>query len=489
MRPARGIHPFLLSAALILGSLAPACRAQDELIIVSPHWEGIQYEFGRAFPAWYQARTGRTVQVRWRDLGGTSQIEKALDATYKATPATCGIDVFFGGGIDPYESQKAKGQLAAYKLPDDVLQKIPPHLGGFPIVDPDFMFYGAALSSFGILENRRVIETVGLPPVQTWEDLGQPALEGWVSSADPRKSGSVHMIYEIILQAYGWEKGWDVIYRMSGNVKSFLQTSSSPTKEVTAGDAAYAVSIDINGMTQQAFVGKDNARFTIPRGVSVINPDGIAILKGAPHRAVAEAFVIFTMSGPGQSLWMKPTGAPGGATRFGISRMGVLPGDYEGDLSQLLVPLNPFAIDYPFHYDSPKGSKRWNVVNSLIGQGVIDVHSHLRAAWRTLVRLPENRRAAALAEFTRPLVNEAEAMELTNLWRKDKLAARRLENEWMARSVERFKRIAAMSPASSPSPLSRGAESPQGASVCVARATGNTPAFAPLPSTPPESGN
>ncbi|MDX6767799.1 MAG: extracellular solute-binding protein [Candidatus Methylacidiphilales bacterium] len=421
-------------------------RAQDELIIVSPHWEGIQYEFGVAFPAWYQARTGRSITVRWRDMGGTSQIEKALDATYKATPHTCGIDVFFGGGIDPFESQKAKGQLAPFKLPDEILREIPTHIGGFPIVDPDFTFYGAALSSFGILENRRVTRTVGLPPVETWEDLGQPALEGWVSSADPRKSGSVHMIYEIILQAYGWEKGWDVIYRMSGNVKSFLQTSSSPTKEVTTGDAAYAVSIDINGMTQQAFVGKDNVRFTIPRGVSVINPDGIAILKGAPHRDAAEAFLIFAMSAPGQNLWMKPTGSPGGATRFGITRMGVLPRDYQGDLTDLLVPLNPFAIDYPFHYDSPMGSKRWNVVNALIGQGVIDVHSHLRAAWRHLLTLPEPLRGPALAEFTRPLISEAEATELAAVWRKDKLRARRLENEWMARSVERFKKLSAVSP-------------------------------------------
>jgi ABC-type Fe3+ transport system substrate-binding protein len=444
----RGYRPFFAWLALLFACVTFPCqtRAQDELIIVSPHWEGIQYEFGQAFPAWYHARTGRTVNVRWRDLGGTSQIEKALDATYKETPATSGIDLFFGGGIDPFESQKNKGQLAAFKLPDEVLKQIPTHIGGFPIVDPDYMFYGAALSSFGILENRRVIDTVGLPPVETWEDLGKPELEGWVSSADPRKSGSVHMIYEIILQAYGWEKGWDVIYRMSGNIKSFLQTSSSPTKEVTTGDAAYAVSIDINGMTQQAFVGKENARFTIPRGVSVINPDGIAILKGAPNRAVAEAFVLFTMSEPGQSLWMKPTGAPGGATRFGISRMGVLPKDYEGDLTDLLVPLNPFAIDYPFQYNSPKGSKRWNIVNALIGQGVIDVHSHLRVAWRNIIRLPENQQAAALTAFSQPLISEAEATEIAGLWRTDKLRARRLENEWMARSVERFKKLSSVSP-------------------------------------------
>ncbi|NJK92248.1 MAG: extracellular solute-binding protein [Blastochloris sp.] len=226
------------------------------------------------------------------------------------------------------------------------------------------------------------------PPVSTWEDLCLPALNGWVSSADPRKSGAVHMIYEIILQAYGWDKGWAVIYQMSGNVKSFLPASSGPTKEVAAGDAAYAVSIDINGLTQQSFLGKENVLFKIPPGVSVINPDGIAILKGAPNLDIAQAFLNFVMGPEGQSLWMKPIGTPGAAEKFNITRMGIRPDFYEVDLRELLVPVNPFKIDYPFQYNSPKGSKRWGVLNDLIGQTVIDVHPHLRRAWSALNQSP-----------------------------------------------------------------------------------------------------
>jgi len=432
----------ILTAILGLNVTIP-CQTQAsesrELIIVSPHWEGIQYEFGKAFEAHYLKQTGTPVKVRWRDVGGgTSQIEKAIDAGFKANPASCGIDIFFGGGVDPYESQKRKGQLQPYKLPEAILSRIPHAVGGFEIVDRDFMFYGAALSSFGILENRKVIEFTKLPPVVTWEDLCQPELNGWVSSADPRKSGAVHMIYEIILQAYGWEKGWAVIYQMSGNVKSFLPASSGPTKEVAAGDAAYAVSIDINGLTQQSFLGKDNVVFKIPPGVSVINPDGIAILKGAPNLDVAQAFLDFTMGLEGQSLWMKPTGSPGGAEKFNITRMGVIPAFYEGDMSQLLVPVNPFVIDYPFQYNTPKGSKRWSVVNDLIGQSIIDVHSHLRRAWAAINKLPADQRALLLAEFHKPLVTESEADDCAAYWRKDPVRARRMANQWMSESVTRF---------------------------------------------------
>lgn len=417
------------------------CQAKDELIIVSPHWEGIQYEFGRAFAAYYQHKTGNPIHIRWRDLGGTSQIEKAIDAGYAANTDSCGIDIFFGGGIDPFESQKAKGQLHAYRLPHETLQQIPKEIGGFPIIDPDYTFYGAALSSFGILKNRKVLEFINLPAVDQWEDLADPRLSGWVSSADPRKSGSVHMIYEIILQAYGWNRGWEIIYQMSGNVRSFLQSSSAPTKEVSTGDAAYAVSIDINGMTQQAFLGKENVSFLIPQGVSVINPDGIAILKGAPNQQQAEAFVNFVMSEQGQSLWMKPKGSPQGATKFGITRMGILPSMYEGSMEDLLVPLNPFIQDYPFTYSSETGSRRWGVLNDLIGQTIIDVHSHLRAAWSALCDLSPEQRQPLMQEFSKPFVTESTATEYAGFWRSDKIRARQISNQLMADAVARFNRI------------------------------------------------
>jgi ABC-type Fe3+ transport system substrate-binding protein len=438
---------------LLLAIVTIPCRAERELIIVSPHWEGIQYEFGRAFEEHYKTATGEAVRVRWRDMGGTSQIEKALDASYQANPETSGIDLFFGGGIDPFESQKTKGHLVAYKLPDALLAGVPATLGGFPIVDPDYQFYGAALSSFGILKNLPVARNLGLPPVETWEDLCRPELATWVSSADPRKSGSVHMIYEIILQAYGWEKGWQVIHRMGGNVRAFEQSSSGPTKQVSIGDAAYAVSIDINGMTQQAFLGKENVRFSIPRGVSVINPDGIAILKGAPNLDVAQAFVDFTLSPRGQSLWMIPKGQPGGPVKFDISRMGVLPSFYQGDLSRLLVPLNPFTESGGFRYNSPLGSKRWNLVNALIGQTVIDVHPRLAAAWHALHQLSEADRAPLLAEFDKPFVGEEEALALAPLWKTDKIRALRLSNQWMQEADARYERLAQQALALAASPL------------------------------------
>jgi hypothetical protein len=87
------------------------------------------------------------------------------------------------------------------------------------------------------------------------------------------------------------------------------------------------------------------------------------------------------------------------------------------------------------------GSRRWRVVNDLIGQSVIDVHSGLRAAWKAICKLPPDQRSALIEQISRPLVTEAEAMEMAGFWKKDKVRARRIANEWMQKAEQRYRRI------------------------------------------------
>ncbi len=436
------IHLILFLVLFSVGLFASERKA-DELILISPHWDGIQYEFTRAFEEDYRKTYGREVHLRWKEVGGTSQIEKVLNASYLATPESCGIDLFFGGGMDPYENQKRKGHLQRCELKPEIGEGLPSSVRGIELVDVDSMYFGTALASFGFLENVPLVRRLGLPEVKTWEDLADPRLRGWVSASDPRKSGSVHMIYELILQAYGWEKGWAVLYGLGGNTRSFLQTSSAPTKEVALGEAAYAITIDINGMTQQAFLGKDRVSFRVPEHLAVIVPDGIAILKGAPHAEVAKAFVNFVLSEKGQRLWMTPKGSPGGSVKYGISRMGVLPVLYEDPQALASVPMNPFSEEGGLVYDREKGAKRWSVLNELIGATIIDLHPQLRKAWATVQSLPEPRRSEVLKKLQTPMISEEEANEMAGQWRKDPALGRRTVDLWMRQARARWEAIGA----------------------------------------------
>ena len=91
--------------------------------------------------------------------------------------------------------------LPASRLPDEELARIPPELNGMPLYDTQFRWHGASLAGFGILYNKKLLELYGLETPDSWEDLASPKFMDMVGSSDPRHSGSVHMMYEIILHA------------------------------------------------------------------------------------------------------------------------------------------------------------------------------------------------------------------------------------------------------------------------------------------------
>jgi len=117
----------LLAAIVLLPMLlrresatVKASRADDRLVILTPHNESIRQEFGEAFAAWWKQSTGRTIHVDWRSPGGTSEIRMVLDAAFKAAVETgrdgIGIDVFFGGGEPDFAGQAKKGRLVPLRV-------------------------------------------------------------------------------------------------------------------------------------------------------------------------------------------------------------------------------------------------------------------------------------------------------------------------------------------------------------------------------------
>jgi ABC-type Fe3+ transport system substrate-binding protein len=225
-------------------------QADDTLVIITPHNEAIRYEFARGFGDWYRAKTGRSVAIDWRIVGGTSDIARFLESEYVAAfenhwtrtlrkpwsaeiqagfqsarlaadaPAIvkearamflastvgCGIDVFFGGGTYDLDRQAQAGRLI-----DSGIRQLHPEWFGEEVITQryggedywraDGLWVGTVLSSYGILFNRDGLAHLGFTrePAQ-WEDLADPKLVGTVGLADPTKSGSVAKAFENIIQ-------------------------------------------------------------------------------------------------------------------------------------------------------------------------------------------------------------------------------------------------------------------------------------------------
>lgn len=427
----------LLGLAVLLLLAAP-CVAVDKLVLLSPHSDEIQNEFSAAFERHYQVQNGRPISIEWLDVGGgTSSIMRFIKGEFVRTPAGIEIDLFFGGGLDPYTELAEMGLFETYRLPDALLDRIPARIGGgIPVYDEQHRWYGATLAGFGIVYNRKVLDVLGFPVPDSWADLGDFRYQSWVGSGDPRFSGSVHMAYELIIQAYGWEKGWEVITRMGANVRNFSASGSTAPKDVAVGEVAYGLSIDFYAWAQITEVGADYVGFTMPDNMTIVNPDGIAILKGAPNQGAAREFLRFVMSEQGQKLWFLKQGVPDGPVNVQLNRFTVVPDLYDTFRDQAAVTLNPFEWRSDLTYDSAKASARWSVLNDLIGSLVIDSHERLRAAWiRAQADGLTDEEIRALCAVP---VSEAAALELGKTWRSDPRLRIEKLGEWGTFAREKY---------------------------------------------------
>jgi ABC-type Fe3+ transport system substrate-binding protein len=227
-----------------------ATRADDTLVIITPHNEAIRHEFGRAFVRWYKERTGRTVVIDWRLIGGTSEIARYINgeyvasfenhwvntlhkkwnnevltsfdngklpgdasaearearATFLASNVGSGLDIFWGGGVYDFSSQAQAGRIVdsgIIKLHPEWFTDavIPRTFAGEEYWDKEGRWVGTVLSSFGIISNSDSLHRLGLanPPAR-WEDLKDTRLFGEVALADPTKSSSINKAFENLVQ-------------------------------------------------------------------------------------------------------------------------------------------------------------------------------------------------------------------------------------------------------------------------------------------------
>jgi spermidine/putrescine-binding protein len=292
------------------------------------------------------------------------------------------------------------------------LQRIPADLNGNPLYDPGRRWFGPMLTSFGILANRDVLERIGEPVPQTWADLGRPGMQSWVSAGDPRMSGSVHMVYEIILQRpEGWDAGFRLLMRLGANTHTFIRDSGTLTRMVVNGEVAAAGNLDSNALSAVAR-NPDMMTFQLPPAATIINPDGEAVLRGAPQLGLAKAFVEFTLSDAGQRLFFLQPGQPGGPKRFPLCRLSVIKEFYSKYPPEVRSTgtTDPFNVGRTVQYDSRKSIQRWDALNDLFGAWIVDAHPQLVAAWRAVLGsgLAEAERTRLEEELFRPPLTEEE---------------------------------------------------------------------------------
>lgn len=392
---------------------------------------------------------------------------EAARRAFLASSVGSGIDLFFGGG--GYESAR---EARAGRLVDSGVRQrhpewfvetvIPSQWGGEPLGDPAGRWVGTVFSSYGILSNRDSLARLGVPAPRTWADLTNPRLLGEVALVDPTKSASVAKAYEMVIQQQihlrlaalaatepdpekreaqavreGWIAGLRILQLAAANARYFTDSSQKPPIDVAQGDAAAGVCIDFYGRFQEEALGRrengGRVLFVTPAGGSIYSTDPIALLRGAPHPALARAFIDFVLSMEGQKLWNLRVGTDGGPERFALRRLPVRRDFYsEGALAELRSDpmVNPYDSAGVMVYRPEWTGGLFRELSFVIRAVCMDAHPELVDAWREAVAVGRPPRAMEkLAELSVVDYDRVCGEIRRRLASRDKLDEMRLDQE------------------------------------------------------------
>jgi ABC-type Fe3+ transport system substrate-binding protein len=205
----------LFTLTLLVTLFAPKSLLAEELVIISPHWDGLRQEVKSGFYTWLSKQNTPLPAIRFLDVGGGSDIIKYVKSQFDERPKGIGIDLIWGGGTDPFLALESSAHLQPTSLAPGIFDRIPAEILGTPLHGKNNTWHAVSLSAFGILYNKILVDRLKLPIPLSWEVLGDPKVYSWVSSADPRKSASAHVVFDLILQAYGWQRGWQLLNSMA----------------------------------------------------------------------------------------------------------------------------------------------------------------------------------------------------------------------------------------------------------------------------------
>lgn len=437
MSPLRVIL-FFLAGAMVAGPLSAfgeTGSGEDHLIIISPHRKSLQEEMVPGFRKAWKKKHGREVKVDWLDQGGTADDIRFIRGRYAQDPKSAGIDIFWGGGTATYTELDRQGVLVPVALSPELEKQIPAKAGSVSLRSPTGNWHATAMSGFGIFYNKMVLQMSRLPTPTTWHDLADPAFEGMISLADPRRSGTTNTLINILLQINGWEKGFQLLTALAANTRQFTHSSSDPIKAVVSGDAAVALTIDFYALAKISSLGTEGLGFVMPAGQTVLDPDPVAMLKGAPHPQVATAFIHYLLSVEAQQKLMLPAGSEGGPERHFLGRFAVNPLAYDATLGRSLAGTNPFKGGEFFPYDAGRSGIRQKVINDLVGTLLIDAGPGLHRAWRHLQKGGIS--PAELQNLAKMPVSEAGLDAMVTRW-DDHRYRNRIINGWTEFATQKY---------------------------------------------------
>ncbi len=369
----------------------------------------------------------------WADTWADPKSTSMARLIWKESHVSCGMDLLLGGGPIDYNGYKKLGCLLAVNPTGQygpaAIRKahpewftdaiIPATVSGQPYYDPELCWVGSCLSAFGLCYHIPNHQRRGLPLPQQWDDLARPTYLNQIALSDPTKSGTIAAMFELIAQTHiaramytmtdgatepaalqnaselalrtGWEDGWRTIRRVGANARYWTDSSNKIPLDVSEGEALAGMCVDFyaRNFIERLTLANGTSRlgFIAPVGATIISPQPMALLRGAPNPSLAHHFMEWMLSPAGQHIWGHRVGTPGGPQKQALRNMPIRRDYYTPEvLAHAADPdLRPLEAAASFTYRPAWTADLFSAIRILTRASCIDTHAELKTAWQALI--------------------------------------------------------------------------------------------------------
>jgi iron(III) transport system substrate-binding protein len=282
----------IFSMALLLPTFAIEAQAADKIGWVGPVYTELSASLTKGFKEYYKKTYGKDVEITFVRPGGWPVCVDKVRAWGGKPDA----DIFLGGGAPAHELLKKEELIVPYK--PNCCDKVPAAWHGMKVKDKDDLWSCFAPWIVTNLYNEKVLKKLRLPVPKTWHDLLNPIYRGNIVHTLPYASGTMHETVEILMQAFGEQEAWKYLRLLAAQLARFSTGSTDTTQLVARGEVPIGIAQpQMNAMAAR----KDGfpVRDLLPEK-TILVPEAVALLKGAPNEKVGKIFLDWLYSDDGQ---------------------------------------------------------------------------------------------------------------------------------------------------------------------------------------------
>ena len=274
---------------LLMPAFIVKAQAADKIGWVGPVYTELAESLTKGFKAFYKKTYGKDVEITFIRPGGWPVCTDKVRAWGGKPDA----DIFLGAGAPAHEVLRKEGLIVAYKPKD--WDKIPAEWHGMKVKDNYWTCFAPWIVTN--LYNEKVLKNLRLEPPKTWKDLINPIYRGNIVYTLPYASGTMHETVEIILQTMGEKEGWAYLRLLAAQLARFSTGSTDTTHITSRGE----IPIGVAQPQMNAMVARRDGypvRDLLP-DKTILVPEAVALLKGAPNEKVGKIFLdwLFSMEG------------------------------------------------------------------------------------------------------------------------------------------------------------------------------------------------